>query len=113
MIKLFKLTTGETVIARVKEETEGSIYLEKPATIGVVPNNKGDMMITLIPFMLGAKKDASVSLAKSQIVAEVNDAGIDHLVKSQYLQAVTGLVLAGPNVNPDQDLKAMLNKKSN
>ena len=105
MLKLLKLTTGETVIACVKEEKEGIIYIEKPATIGVVPNNKGEVMITLLPFMLGTKKDAPVLLSKDQIVAEVNEAGIDHTIKSQYLQAVTGLVLASPNVNPTKDLK--------
>ena len=82
MLKLLKLTTGETVIARVKEEKEGIIYLEKPAAIGVVTNNKGEMMITLLPFMLGTKKDASVLLSKDQIVAKVNEVGIDHVVKS-------------------------------
>lgn len=81
------------------------IYLEKPAAIGVITNNKGEVMITLLPFLLGAKKDAPVMLSKDQVVAEVNEAGIDHTIKSQYLQAVTGLVLASPNVNPTKDLK--------
>ena len=96
MLKLFKLTTGETVITRVKEEKDGLLHLEKPATVGVMANPKGETMIVVLPFMLGTKKDAPILLSKSQIVAEVNEAGIDHMVKNQYLQVVTGLVMASP-----------------
>ena len=89
-VKVLKLITGEEVIARVIEEKNNLITLEKPMTLQMLPpNTTGQMGFALVPWMKAAKNE-KVSISTEHIIAE--DEGSEQTHKN-YLQLVTGLSL--------------------
>jgi hypothetical protein len=88
-VKVFKLTTGEELIARAEQERD-YVVLEKPMTLTAVPGQQaGQMGFALVPWMMAANTD-SVRFSLSHIVVEL-DATAD--IEKNYLASVTGLSL--------------------
>ena len=58
-VKVLKLITGEEVIARVSEESNDLLTLEKPMTLQMIPPNTstGQMGFAMVPWMKAAKND--------------------------------------------------------
>ena len=68
-VKVLKLTTGEEVIARIRQEGD-NIILEKPMTMAPVPGQTpGQMGFAMVPWMMAAKGD-SIQISLSHIVVE-------------------------------------------
>ena len=89
-VKVLKLITGEEVIARVTEEKNNLITLEKPMTLQMLPNTStGQVGFALVPWMKAAKNE-KVTISTEHIIAE--DGGSEQTEKN-YLQLVTGLSL--------------------
>jgi hypothetical protein len=90
-VKVLKLITGEEVIARVTEEKNNLITLEKPMTLQMIPPNTstGQMGFALVPWMKAAK-NKKVTISIEHILTE--DEASEQTEKN-YLQVVTGLSL--------------------
>jgi len=90
-VKVLKLITGEEVIARVIEEKNNLITLEKPMILQMLAPDRttGQIPFALVPWMKAAKNE-KVIISTEHIIAE--DEGSEQTEKN-YLQLVTGLSL--------------------
>ena len=89
-VKVLKLITGEEVIARVSEEHNDLLTLEKPMTFQAVPTNQqGQMGFALVPWLMSGKSE-KITISIDHIIAEDDPKG--HAEKN-YLAQVTGLSL--------------------
>ena len=90
-VKVLKLITGEEVIARVTEEKNNLITLEKPMTLQMLPPNTstGQVGFAMVPWIKAAKND-KVTISEEHILA-VDEAS--NQTEKNYLQVVTGLSL--------------------
>ena len=90
-VKVLKLITGEEVIARVIEEKNNLITLEKPMILQMLAPDRttGQIPFALVPWMKAAKNE-KVIISTEHIIAE--DEGSEQTQKN-YLQLVTGLSL--------------------
>ena len=90
-VKVLKLITGEEVIARVTEEKNNLITLEKPMILQMLAPDRttGQIPLALVPWMKAAKNE-KVIISTEHIIAE--DEGSEQTQKN-YLQVVTGLSL--------------------
>ena len=90
-VKVLKLITGEELIARVTEEKNNLITLEKPMILQMLAPTTptGQVGFALIPWMKAAKNE-KVTISTEHIIAE--DEGSEQTQKN-YLQLVTGLSL--------------------
>ena len=90
-VKVLKLITGEEIIARVTEEKNNLITLEKPMILQMLAptTSTGQVGFALIPWMKAAKNE-KVTISTEHIIAE--DEGSEQTQKN-YLQLVTGLSL--------------------
>ena len=90
-VKVLKLITGEELIARVIEEKNNLITLEKPMILQMMAPDRttGQIPFALVPWMKAAKNER-VSISTEHIIAE--DEGSEQTQKN-YLQLVTGLSL--------------------
>lgn len=80
-----KLISGEEVVGRIGDPTDGQIVLTKPMTFIMGPQGLG-----MVPYMFSAPQDAKIKLKDSAVVAIVKT---DEQVNKQYLQQTTGLTL--------------------
>ena len=88
-VKVLKLTTGEEIIARVKQNRD-YMELEKPMTLAPVPGQSpGQMGFAMVPWMMAAKGDL-IQLSLSHIVVETEAKGE---IEKNYLASITGLSL--------------------
>ena len=88
-VKVFKLTTGEEVIARVEQQRD-YMMLEKPMTMAPVPGQSpGQMGFAMVPWMMAAKGDF-IQLSLSHIVVETE---AKNEIEKNYLASITGLSL--------------------
>ena len=90
-VKVLKLITGEEVIARVIEEKNNLITLEKPMILQMMAPDRttGQIPFALVPWMKAAKNE-KVTISTEHIIAE--DEASEQTEKN-YLQVVTGLSL--------------------
>ena len=90
-VKILKLITGEEIIARVTEEKNNLITLEKPMILQMLAPDRttGQIPFALVPWMKAAKNE-KVIISTEHIIAE--DEGSEQTEKN-YLQLVTGLSL--------------------
>ena len=90
-VKVLKLITGEEVIARVTEEKNNLIPLEKPMILQMLAPDRttGQVGFALVPWIKAAKNE-KVTISTEHIIAE--DEGSEQTQKN-YLQMVTGLSL--------------------
>ena len=90
-VKVLKLITGEEVIARVSEEHNDLLTLEKPMTLQMIPPNTstGQMGCALVPWMKAAKNNkTTISIDHVLVTDEASDQ-----TEKNYLQVITGLSL--------------------
>ena len=90
-VKVLKLITGEELIARVIEEKNNLITLEKPMILQMMAPDRttGQIPFALVPWMKAAKNE-KIIISTEHIIAE--DEGSEQTNKN-YLQLVTGLSL--------------------
>ena len=90
-VKVLKLITGEEVIARVSEEHNDLLTLEKPMTLQMMPPNTstGQVGFAMVPWMKAAKNNkATISIEHVLVTDEASDQ-----TEKNYLQLITGLSL--------------------
>ena len=88
-VKIFKLTTGEEIIARAEQEQDNMI-LKQPMTLQPVPTQvQGAMGMALVPWMISAKGDF-IKISLEHIVVET-EPKTD--LEKNYLSSITGLSL--------------------
>ena len=90
-VKVLKLITGEEVIARVSEEHNDLLTLEKPMTLQMMPPNTstGQVGFALVPWIKAAKNDkTTISIEHVLVTDEASKQ-----TETNYLQVVTGLSL--------------------
>ena len=90
-VKVLKLITGEELIARVIEEKNNLITLEKPMILQMLAPDRttGQIPFALVPWMKAAKNER-VTISIEHILTE--DEASEQTEKN-YLQLVTGLSL--------------------
>ena len=90
-IKLFKLSNGEEIVARKKEEKLETLCLEQPMSVQAVPDgNTGEMGIALFPWLMAAKDNDMVELSVEHIIVETVP---KEVIEKSYLSKITGLTL--------------------
>ena len=90
-VKVLKLITGEEVIARVSEEHNDLLTLEKPMTLQMIPptTSTGQVGFALVPWIKAAKNDnTTISIDHVLVTDEASDQ-----TEKNYLQVITGLTL--------------------
>jgi hypothetical protein len=90
-VKVLKLITGEEVIARVSEEHNDLLTLEKPMTLQMMPPNTstGQVGFALVPWIKAAKNDkTTISIEHVLVTDEASKQ-----TETNYLQVITGLSL--------------------
>ena len=90
-VKILKLITGEEVIARITEEKNNLISLEKPMILQMIPptTSTGQVGFALIPW-IKAGKNEKVTISTEHIIVEEE---ASEQTEKNYLQVVTGLSL--------------------
>jgi hypothetical protein len=80
-----KLTSGEELVAKLSEETDGYYKLSRPMVIGMGQQGPG-----LMPYLFTVNPNADVKLQKSTVtVAELTDESF----AKQFLESTTGIKL--------------------
>lgn len=98
MIKAFKLVTGEEVVSKIGDYNaeKGEYTLEKPRTLMMVPAEKGQMHLSLIPWMISAQ-DSENGIESDSILHESQIVGTAVKVPSQlergYMKNVSTIQL--------------------
>ena len=90
-VKVLKLITGEEVIARVTEEKNNLITLEKPMVLQMLAPDRttGQIPFALVPWMKAAKNDkTTISIEHVLVTDEASNQ-----TEKNYLQVITGLSL--------------------
>ena len=90
-VKVLKLITGEEVIARVTQEENNLISLEKPMILQMIPptTSTGQIGFALVPWIKAAKnKKVTISIEHILIEDEASEQ-----TEKNYLQVITGLSL--------------------
>lgn len=80
-----KLISGEEIVGRVGDPSDGVVILTKPMTFIMGPQGLG-----MVPYMFSAPQDAKIKIKDSAIVAITKT---DDQVNKQYLSQTTGLTL--------------------
>jgi hypothetical protein len=84
-IRIFKLSTGEEVIARVMSEDEKEFVIEKPLQMAM-----GQRGLQFAPFMMMVDPDKKLGLKKDKVVA---DGPPVKEIEGQYESITTGIAL--------------------
>lgn len=90
-ILLAKLQSGEEVIGRIKSETDTTYKLAHAKILMVQPDERGEMKIGMIPWMLGAP-ESDVILEKSMISGRVPN--LPKNLEDGFLQQTSGISFA-------------------
>ena len=90
-VQVFKLITGEEIIARVGVTSDDAITLVKPRVVAIGPGPGGQMSVTLIP-LFASCPDGDFVLNKSVIVGTPTGTITKELEKG-YLEQTSGFVL--------------------
>ena len=87
-VKVFKLITGEEVIARV-EQKNTMFILDRPMLLSTILNQQGIANSSLAPWIMSGKNE-KITISVDHVIAEDDpQAGIE----KNYLAIVTGLSL--------------------
>jgi hypothetical protein len=80
-----KLTSGEEIVARLVEETDGFYKLSKPTVIAMTPKGPG-----LMPYLFTVSPEKEIKLNKNTVSVAVAS---DKEFADQYMQGTTGIAL--------------------
>lgn len=100
-VGVFKLVSGEEVIARVVEDNsaQGSIRIKAPLSMIMVNDDGNQGMVAFAPWVLGAADDAILEIKTANLVV-TTEARADAAI--QYSQAVGEPAEATAKVTPTQ-----------
>ena len=92
-IRLFKLVTGEEMIAKVVKEDNNRWNVESPRVLVAQPTGNGQMGIAMIPWIVGAP-DCTTTLSEKDIVG-TPISNLSKQLEDGYLSQTSGIALAG------------------
>ena len=101
-IVVFKLVSGEEVIARMVEDHSqngGTISVKNPLSLIMTNEDSGQGMVAFVPWILGANDDIPLSVSMAQIVV-LTEARED--AATQYSQAIGETTESAPKISPVQ-----------
>lgn len=87
-----KLTTGEELIARLVDQTNGKITISKPMVVNLGQDRTGNIGIQMLPyFLLTGNPDAKLTIDDKNIIVMTlsNDQA-----KNSYTQSSSGITVA-------------------
>jgi hypothetical protein len=89
-VKVLKLTTGEELISRMEESSDGFLILEEPRTLQTMaPTASGQVGIGLVPWSVAGKID-KITLDNKHVIVILEP---KRDMENMYLSSVTGLTL--------------------
>lgn len=91
-IKIFKLYSGEEVVASLIEEVDTGFTVSKPMVIQLVPQGGGQMGLMLIPWVVG-NQNINVTINKN-VMSVTHPIEPAKEFEDQYLQQTSGIALA-------------------
>lgn len=89
-IRVFKLVSGEEVVAKVVKEDDNCVVVEKPRSIQPVPQGPNTFGIALIPYFI-SNGDGVINILRNGIAAFC-DAPED--MQRAYMQNTSGIQIA-------------------
>jgi len=100
-VGVFKLVTGEEIIARVVDDSSSTtVSVKNPLSMVMLPEENGQQgMVAFAPWVLGAVDDIALEINLSHVLVKTlarDDAA------SQYSQAIGETEVAQPKVAPLQ-----------
>lgn len=98
-IVLFKLTTGEEIIAKQVDNHGNKVVLNDVRALVIQPQGNGHFGIAMVPWLAGSP-DGEVELDLSNVLATPLKGAPKHL-EDAYLQQTTGIDLAGSSARLD------------
>jgi len=91
--KMFKITSGEFIVACIKSETETHINCDTPFIVHFGATDNGQLAINLFPLNpFATKVSEEYEISKSHILITIED--IHPEIVKQYTQITSGIVLA-------------------
>jgi len=93
MIRLFKLISGEEIVARVQEETPTTFVLKSVRALVIHPAANGQMQVGMMPWSAGVP-DGNVTLYKTGILGTPEEP-LPKQLEDGYLSQTSGIQLAG------------------
>ena len=88
-VKVFKLTTGEEIIARAEQQRDIMI-LHRPMSFQPVPTQvQGTVGMALVPWLMSAKDDI-IEISLTHIVIETEP---KKDIEKNYLSTISGIAL--------------------
>ena len=90
-VLVFKMPTGEEVLAKLIEDTMSVFRVSKPATLRMVQQENGEVGVDFQISLLGADRNTAIDIHKSGVLM-VSKARKD--LRDAYVQATTGIHLA-------------------
>ena len=89
-VKVLKLTTGEELISRMEESSDGFLILEEPRTLQTMaPTASGQVGIGLVPWSVAGKID-KITLDNKHVIVILEP---KRDMETNYLSGITGLSL--------------------
>jgi|BioPla2DNA2_1021312.scaffolds.fasta_scaffold28162_3 hypothetical protein len=105
--KMFKLISGEFIIATVneqKDDVSGEIILDTPFVVHFTAAPNGQLGINLFPLNpFASKTTEKIPIDRNHIMFEIDNVH-DQIVK-QYLEITSGIVLAKENDLPPLEIE--------
>ncbi len=84
-----KLSSGEEIIARVKDVSHDTFTLDRPMIVGVVQAQDGSLIIQIVPW-LASNQDGSCKVNRNLVVAEIEP---NAELEKGYLTKTSGIQL--------------------
>ena len=100
-IEMFKLVSGEYIIADVVEENDEYLTLSEVVVPRLVPAGENQVSVMLSPYVVFDQSQSKLELAKIHVMFKVANPDPDLVAK--YNEMVTGIIAAGSipaNVTP-------------
>lgn len=106
-IMLFKLSSGEEVIAKVIQSSPMFYLIKKPLVLSLVqiPGSSGQAGVVFIPFMIGSDENSTIKIMNSAVVAVTKPT---KEAENGYIKNTSGLEIPTPNI----DLSSLRKKLS-
>lgn len=87
-----KLTTGEELITRLVEQTNGKTVISKPMIVNLGQDRTGNVGIQMLPyFLLTGNPDAKLTLDDKSIMVMTPS---NDQAKNSYIQSSSGIAVA-------------------
>ena len=87
----FRLSSGEEIVGKFVSETNDTITVAKPISIGIQMVGQGQASIAFMPFMASVDDSGTLVFYRANMVTVPTRSRKD--VESSYIQATTGLAV--------------------